>query len=87
MGTCPSCGAAITPGATEPHECVPARLAEHQAKQALAELSNDAKVSALLNEWATDATKGLDEANQDARVTVTARRAFAEYLRQQEDEC
>lgn len=77
--SCRVCGETVN--GTTTHDCTPEAQAEREAEKAQAELRDD-NVAALLHEWGIDATKGLPEDQQDAHVTVTAQRAFADWLRE-----
>lgn len=47
--------------------------------------TRDDNVALKLEAWSKDATRDLDEDHQDAHVTITARRAWAEYQRAKGD--
>lgn len=84
---CGECGTRMLFSLREQHEktgCDPAVVERFQVARAEAEMRND-NVATVLHEWGQDATKGLDEERQDAHVTVTARRGFAQYLRDHEE--
>lgn len=82
---CPDCDLSIPAGGKAEHSCDVGVRERVQVSRAEKELDNG-NVAALLAMWGADATAGLTADQQDAEVTVTARRAWAEYQRQKEDE-
>jgi hypothetical protein len=85
---CKACGEEVGGSQSETHECNDAakeilkrRAIESEAEKARVEMENTDNVATLLHEWETDATKGLSAEQQDAHVTIEAKRGFAEFLR------
>lgn len=83
---CPDCDLSLPAGDRAAHACDAGVRERVQVARAEKELDNG-NVAALLAMWGTDATAGLPAENQDANVTITARRAWAEWLRKEEDGC